>query len=90
MPMTTDPNPQQRGKRPVGTRVFRRLIPFLVLCLIVHLIDRINVGFAALTMNKDLGLSSTAFGLATALYSAGYILAEIPSNVMMAKFGAGI
>jgi ACS family 4-hydroxyphenylacetate permease-like MFS transporter len=54
------------------------------------LIDRINVGFAALTMNKDLGLSSTAFGLATALYSAGYILAEIPSNVMMAKFGARI
>src|SRR5882757_719339 len=90
LPVTTDPNLQQGGERPVTTRVFRRLIPFLVLCLMVHLVDRINVGFAALTMNEDLGLSSTAFGLATALYSAGYILAEIPSNIMMAKFGARI
>jgi len=52
------------------------------------LLDRVNVGFAALQMNKDLGLSAAAFGLGSSLFFVGYFLLEIPSNLALEKFGA--
>ena len=50
--------------------------------------DRINIGFASLSMNKDLRLTATQFGLANTIFYLGYILCEIPSNLMLARYGA--
>jgi len=68
-------------------RAFRRLIAFLfVLCIFAQL-DRSNIGFAALSMNKDLRLTATMFGFANTIFYAGYALCEIPSNIMLTRFG---
>ncbi len=69
-------------------RVTLRLLPFLMVCYFFALVDRVNVGFAALQMNKDLGLSSAAFGLGSSLFFVGYFLFEVPSNLALEKFGA--
>jgi MFS transporter, ACS family, 4-hydroxyphenylacetate permease len=72
----------------VFRKVFRRLMWFLCLALIVSFVDRINIAFAALTMNKDLALSATAYGMALTVFYTAYTLCEIPSNLMLAKIGA--
>src|SRR3954453_6833267 len=66
-----------------------RLIPFLVLCYFIAYVDRVNVGFAALTMKKDLGLSAAAFGIGGGLFFVAYVLFEMPSNLAMEKVGRG-
>lgn len=66
----------------------RVLIPFLLLLYFVNYIDRINIGFAALTMNTTLGLSATVFGIGASIFFVGYVLLEIPSNLILAKVGA--
>ncbi|MGW3563868.1 MFS transporter [Streptomyces sp. NPDC000941] len=68
--------------------VSRRILPFLFLLYVVNYIDRANIGFAALEMNKELRLSSQAFGLAAGLFFWGYFLFEVPSNLALARFGA--
>src|ERR1700739_1021350 len=73
----------------VTRAVFRRLVPFLMLCYFVAYVDRVNVGFAALTMNQDLGFSPTVFGTGAGIFFLGYFLFEVPSNLSVAKFGAG-
>jgi ACS family tartrate transporter-like MFS transporter len=65
-----------------------RLIPLLCAAYVLSYIDRTNVGFAALTMNADLGLTAEQFGLGAGLFFVGYCLFEIPSNVALQKFGA--
>lgn len=72
----------------VTSKVFRRLIGFLFLAYCFSYLDRINIGFAALSMNKDLALTATAFGFASTLFYLGYMVCEIPSNLMLARFGA--
>lgn len=72
----------------VINKLFRRLIPFLFLLFIFSFLDRINIGFAGLTMSQDLGLSSTMFGLATTLFYAMYVIFGIPSNIMLGIVGA--
>jgi len=67
-----------------------RLVPFIFLCYVVSYLDRINVGFAALTMNHDLGLTATQFGWGAGLFFLGYFSFEIPSNLLMQRFGARI
>src|SRR5215218_3137001 len=69
-------------------KVGLRLVPFLILCYFIAYVDRVNVGFAALTMNKDLGLSATAFGVGGGLFFVAYVLFEVPSNLAMERFGA--
>jgi len=69
-------------------RITLRLLPFLMLCYFFALLDRVNVGFAALQMNKDLGLSAAAFGLGSSLFFVAYFLVEVPSNLALEKFGA--
>jgi len=69
-------------------KVTRRLIPFLFLLYIVAWLDRVNVGFAALQMNSDLGFSSTAFGLGSGVFFLGYCLLEVPSNLLLHRLGA--
>ncbi len=68
--------------------VTRRLVPLLVTCFFVAYLDRVNVSFAALTMNRDIGLSSAAFGLGAGLFFLSYSLFEIPSNLFLARVGA--
>jgi len=65
-----------------------RLVPFLMLCYFFALLDRVNVGFASLQMNKDLGLSAAVFGLGSSLFFVAYFLFEVPSNLALEKFGA--
>ena len=69
-------------------KVSRRLIPFLILCYFVAYLDRVNVSFAALTMNKDLGLSASAFGFGAGIFFIAYFIFEIPSNLLLERFGA--
>jgi MFS family permease len=69
-------------------RVTLRLLPFLMVCYFFALLDRVNVGFAALQMNKDLGLSAAVFGLGSSLFFVGYFLLEVPSNLALEKYGA--
>lgn len=72
----------------VMRRVTKRLLPFLILCYFVAYLDRSNLGIAALTMIPALGLSSTDFGFAAGIFFLGYIVCEIPSNLLLVKFGA--
>ena len=65
-----------------------RVIPLLVVLYIIAFIDRANVGFAALQMNADLGINAAQFGLVAGLFSIGYFLFEVPSNILMRKVGA--
>ncbi|WP_433295635.1 MFS transporter [Pseudonocardia sp. CA-142604] len=67
-----------------------RLLPFLGLCYLLNYVDRVNVGFAALTMNPDLGLSAAAYGLGAGLFFIGYFFFEVPSNVILHRVGARI
>src|ERR1700678_3541807 len=69
-------------------KVSRRLVPFLILCYFIAYLDRVNVGFAALQMNKDLGLSSAAFGFGAGIFFIAYFFFEVPSNLLLEKFGA--
>src|SRR6202012_5558817 len=65
-----------------------RLIPFLVLAYFLSYLDRVNLGFAALTMNKELNFSPTVFSWGAGLFFIGYFLFEGPSNLGLEKFGA--
>lgn len=65
-----------------------RLIPFMVLLFTLNFLDRVNVGFAALTMNRDLGLSPSAFGFGAGIFFLGYALFAIPSSVFIERVGA--
>ena len=65
-----------------------RLIPFLILCYFVAFLDRVNAGFAALTMNKELGLTAEMFGFGVGIFFFGYFVFEVPSNLLLEKVGA--
>src|SRR5262245_55614953 len=65
-----------------------RLVPFLVLCFFVAYLDRVNVAFAALTMNRDLALSASAYGFGTGVFFLTYCLLEVPSNLFLERVGA--
>jgi len=69
-------------------KVSTRLVPFLIVCYFVAYLDRVNVGFAALTMNQDLGLSQTAFGFGAGIFFIAYFIFEVPSNLLLERFGA--
>jgi len=65
-----------------------RLIPLMLLCYLVNYLDRINVGFAALGMNRDLGISATVFGWGAGLFFISYFIFEVPSNIALHRVGA--
>ena len=69
-------------------KIALRLIPFLVLLYVISFLDRVNVGFAKLQMASDVGLSDTAYGLGAGIFFFGYCLFEIPSNLLLQRFGA--
>lgn len=78
-------DPRQQA---VIKKLFRRLIIFLFVLFVFSYLDRINIGFAGLTMGKDLGLTSTMFGLATTLFYVMYVICGVPSNIMLSIVGA--
>jgi ACS family tartrate transporter-like MFS transporter len=79
---------------PINTRTIHklkiRLLPFLFVLYVVAFIDRINIGFAALTMNKELAITSQQFGLIAGIFFIGYVIFEVPSNLLLHKIGARI
>jgi MFS transporter, ACS family, tartrate transporter len=76
--------PEQR----TVAKVSMRLVPFLIVCYFVAYLDRVNVGFAALTMNKALKLDAAAFGLGAGIFFLAYFVFEVPSNLFLERFGA--
>ncbi|MGW1256424.1 MFS transporter [Streptomyces sp. NPDC002513] len=72
----------------VYRKVNRRLIPFIFACYTVAFLDRVNIGFSKLQMQQDLHLSNAAFGLGAGIFFIGYIALEVPSNLLMTRFGA--
>jgi D-galactonate transporter len=69
-------------------KVSSRLVPFLIVCYFIAYLDRVNVSFAALTMNKDVGLSASAFGFGAGIFFLAYFVFEVPSNLFLERFGA--
>ena len=72
----------------VISRVTRRLVSFAFLCYVVAYVDRVNIAFAAASLQRDLGLSNTQYGLGAGLFFLGYCLFEIPSNLLLERVGA--
>lgn len=69
-------------------KVTKRLLPFLFICFFISILDRVNISFAALQMNADLGFSNTVFGIGAGIFFFGYFLLEVPGSAAMAKVGA--
>ncbi|MFK3797907.1 MFS transporter [Pseudomonas sp. NPDC088444] len=86
-PVTT---PVSDLERATMHRVAWRLLPFLIVCYLIAIIDRGNIGMASLQMNHDLGLTPAIFGFASSLFFVSYFLIEVPSNLALQKFGARI
>jgi ACS family tartrate transporter-like MFS transporter len=76
------------NERQVFAKCAWRLIPFMVLLYLVNFIDRVNVGFAALTMNKDMGFSASTYGFGAGIFFFSYALFQVPANVVFARLGA--
>ena len=78
----------EAGERRLFSKLLRRLVPFLFACYLVSYLDRLNVGIASLTMAHDIGLTPSALGFGFGIFSVGYVLCEIPSNLALHRFGA--
>ncbi len=72
----------------VYSKVTWRLLPFLFVCYVASYLDRINIGFAQLQMKADLGFSDAVYGLGAGIFFFGYFLFEVPSNLLLEKYGA--
>jgi ACS family tartrate transporter-like MFS transporter len=73
---------------PLYRKIASRLVPFLMLLYMVAFLDRVNISFAALTMNRDLGISDTFYGFAAGVFFLGYCLFEVPANILLTRIGA--
>lgn len=81
--------PAARGElEQLYTKVTWRLIPLLFFCYLMNYVDRANIGFAQLQMKDALGFSDTVYGLGAAMFFVGYLLCEVPSNLLLKRFGA--
>jgi MFS transporter, ACS family, 4-hydroxyphenylacetate permease len=79
----------EREKR-VMRKVSVRILPFVMVLFVCSYLDRINLGFAALSMNSDLKLTAAMFGFANSIFYIGYVLCEVPSNIIMQRVGARV
>jgi MFS transporter, ACS family, tartrate transporter len=80
---------EEREKR-VFKKVIGRLVPFMFLCYVVAYIDRVNIGFAADQMQRDLSMSNTVYGMGAGLFFLGYFVFEVPSNLILERVGARV
>jgi sugar phosphate permease len=83
------PAPQQEIEERTYRKVTMRIVPFLFICYLVAYLDRVNVGFAKLQMLHDLNFSETVYGFGAGIFFLGYVLFEVPSNVVMHKVARG-
>jgi D-galactonate transporter len=95
MQQLTDPavvaSPDARGaEERIYQKVTARIVPFLFICYLAAYLDRVNVGFAKLQMLRELGFSETAYGLGAGIFFLGYVLFEVPSNVILHRVGARV
>ena len=72
----------------VVNKVIRRLVPFVLVCYLINQIDRVNVSFGALTMNKEFGFTPEVFGFGAGIFFVGYFFFEVPSNLILHRVGA--
>ena len=87
-----------QGTRPVGDttgdsldrKVWWRIIPFVVILFVISILDRVNVGYAALTMNADLGIDPALFGFISGIFFVSYVIFEVPSNQFLVRTGARV
>ena len=75
-------------QRQVIDKLFWRIIVFIFILFLFSFLDRINIGFAGLTMGQDIGLTATEFGLASSLFYIAYVTCGVPSNMILARVGA--
>ena len=80
----------QSLEKRVIRKLTRRIVPFIMLLYFIAYLDRVNIGFAALTMNEDVGLSAAAFGFGAGVFFIGYFLFEVPSNLILHRVGARV
>lgn len=85
-----NPISPQIDERKLMRKITLRIIPFLFILYIISYLDRANIGYAALQMNEELALSSEAFGFISGIFFIGYFLFEVPSNIMLKKYGSRI
>ena len=71
-------------------KIAGRLIPFMMVLYLVAFLDRVNISFAALTMNAELGLSAAVYGWGAGIFFLGYFLFEVPSNLILERVGARV
>ncbi len=83
MPLTNEERERRVFKRVVG-----RLVPFMFLCYVVAYLNRVNIGFAATAMQKDLSMTNQVYGFGAGLFFFGYFLFEVPSNLLLERLGA--
>jgi MFS transporter, ACS family, tartrate transporter len=81
-------NPVIDIERATIRKVGRRIVPLMALVLLFNYLDKVNIGFAAVTMNRDLGFSNTVFGAAAGFFAIGYALFGIPSTLLLHRVGA--
>src|ERR1700732_608056 len=86
----SDPGARPFDDRVIARKVAWRLAPLLMLCYFVAFLDRVNVSFAALSMNADLGFDSAVFGFGAGIFFLGYFIFEVPSNLVLEKLGARV
>ena len=72
----------------VYRKITWRIMPFLFLCYVLAYVDRVNVGFAKLQMQQDLGMSDSVYGLGAGIFFIGYFIFEVPANMMLQRIGA--
>src|SRR5262245_64443430 len=77
-------------ERSATRKVFWRIVPYCFVLYVISYLDRANIGYAALQMNKELALTSEAFGFAAGIFFIGYFLFEVPGNVALTTSGARI
>ncbi|WP_447919273.1 MFS transporter [Achromobacter aegrifaciens] len=73
---------------PLYRKITWRLLPFLLLCYVFAYLDRINIGFAKLQMQQDIGISDAVYGLGAGIFFLGYVIFEVPSNLLLTRIGA--
>jgi MFS family permease len=69
-------------------RIARRIVPFLVICFVVSFLDRVNISYAKFQLQQDLGFGDAIYGLGAGVFALGYVLFEVPSNLLMGRLGA--
>lgn len=79
--------PAHSDEDAIFRKIARRIVPFLFVCYVVNFIDRVNIGFAKLQFLQDLKLDDAVFGIAAGMFFVGYVVFEVPSNLLLARIG---